>query len=156
MRYNKELIINATANSDSLADVLRFFNLKITGGNYVHMHWLIKKFEIDTSHFTGQLRNKTKIPFNKHTKESFIKSHLVIWDKLKPVNTDRIKKRLIEFGLKNRICERCEETKWMGSDIPLEIHHNNGNRWDNRIDNIKLLCPNCHAITDNYCSKKRN
>ena len=47
----------------------------------------------------------------------------------------------------------CNNQKWMGEDIPLELHHINGNKFDNRIENIQMLCPNCHTFTDNYRGK---
>ena len=47
-------------------------------------------------------------------------------------------------------CENCQLTEWQGKPIPLEIHHINGINTDNRLENLQLLCPNCHALTDNY------
>ena len=50
-------------------------------------------------------------------------------------------------------CEKCGLSKWNGIQIPLQLHHINGNRYDNRIENLQLLCPNCHAQTDNFAGK---
>ena len=47
----------------------------------------------------------------------------------------------------------CNNTEWMGKPIPLELHHINGNKFDNRIENLQILCPNCHSFTDNYRAK---
>ena len=65
----------------------------------------------------------------------------------------KLKNQLIKIGIKDHKCENCELIEWMGKQIPLELHHVNGNRFDNRIENIQLLCPNCHALTDNYRGK---
>jgi hypothetical protein len=73
---------------------------------------------------------------------SMIKSHL-------------LKLKLIEDGLKERRCENCRSTEWLGKPMPLELHHVNGDRFDNRFKNLQLLCPNCHALTDNYSGKGR-
>ena len=62
-------------------------------------------------------------------------------------------KRLLNANLKERICEHCENTLWLGNPIPLELHHINGVSSDNRLENLQLLCPNCHALTDNYRGK---
>jgi len=75
-------------------------------------------------------------------KGSIIKSHL-------------LKLKLIEDGLKERQCEICCSKDWMGKPMPLELHHINGDRFDNRFENLQLLCPNCHALTDNYSGRGR-
>lgn len=56
--------------------------------------------------------------------------------------------------LKPLKCEVCGLEKWNGVNIPLELHHVNGNNKDNSFDNLKLLCPNCHALTNNYRNRK--
>lgn len=68
----------------------------------------------------------------------------------------KLKKRLIEEGLKKYRCEGCKRTEWEGVPIPLQIHHVNGVHNDNRLENIQLLCPNCHSLTDTYAGKNAN
>jgi 5-methylcytosine-specific restriction endonuclease McrA len=62
-------------------------------------------------------------------------------------------KRLFDSNLKEHKCEHCGKTEWLGYSIPLELHHINGIHTDNRIENLRVLCPNCHALTDNYRGK---
>lgn len=71
----------------------------------------------------------------------------------KYIQSDSLKKRLIKENYKNHRCEKCGLTEWQGNPIPLELHHKDGNRFNNSLDNIELLCPNCHALTDNYRGK---
>lgn len=71
-------------------------------------------------------------------------------------NATTLKKRLIEEGIKEYRCERCKRTEWEGVPIPLQIHHVNGVHNDNRLENIQLLCPNCHSLTDTYAGKNAN
>ena len=68
-------------------------------------------------------------------------------------STFRLKNQLFKLGYKSKVCEMCGNNEWMGEDIPLELHHINGNKFDNRIENIQILCPNCHTFTDNYRGK---
>ena len=65
-----------------------------------------------------------------------------------------LKKRLIKDGVKEIKCESCGEIEWLGNPIPLELHHADGDTKNNNIENVKLFCPNCHALTDNYRGKK--
>ena len=71
-------------------------------------------------------------------------------------NATKLKNRLIEEGIKEYKCERCKNTEWEGMPIPLQIHHMNGVHNDNRLENIQLLCPNCHSLTDTYAGKNAN
>lgn len=66
------------------------------------------------------------------------------------VRTNALKWRLIREGIKRRRCESCGRNEWSGRPIPLELDHINGRREDNRLDNLRVLCPNCHAQTDTY------
>ena len=68
--------------------------------------------------------------------ESFITSH-------------KLKNLLIREGIKKHECESCNLDKWMGDVIPIELHHIDGNRFNNNLDNLQILCPNCHSKTDN-------
>lgn len=65
-------------------------------------------------------------------------------------NRTSFKGRLYEAGLKSEICERCGITEWRGASIALQLHHINGRGDDNRLDNLEILCPNCHAQTENW------
>ena len=69
-------------------------------------------------------------------------------------NTSHLNYRLIKEGVKERKCECCGNTEWMGHPIVLELHHIDGNRMNNNLENLQLLCPNCHSITDSFKSKK--
>lgn len=69
-------------------------------------------------------------------------------------NTSHLNYRLIKEGLKERRCEKCGRTHWFNEPIVLELHHIDGDRTNNSLENLQLLCPNCHAHTDNFKSKK--
>lgn len=65
------------------------------------------------------------------------------------------KARLLRDGLKPNRCERCGLTEWQGKPLTLALHHINGDRLDNRLENLRLLCPNCHSQTDNFAGRNR-
>jgi 5-methylcytosine-specific restriction endonuclease McrA len=67
--------------------------------------------------------------------------------------THKLKNRLLNEGLKLMQCESCLNTKWLDNPIPLELHHKDGNKFNNSFDNLQILCPNCHALTSNYRAK---
>lgn len=69
------------------------------------------------------------------------------------VYSARLKRKLIEDGIKVAQCERCGLTEWMGASIPLELHHVDGNRFNNAFSNLEILCANCHAQMPNNAGK---
>src|ERR1700749_4152468 len=69
------------------------------------------------------------------------------------ISSHKLKLKLLRDGLKTHCCERCGRSEWMTEPIPIELHHVNGNRFDNRLENLQLLCPNCHALTDNHAGR---
>ncbi len=60
-----------------------------------------------------------------------------------------LKLKLIRDGIRKHQCEKCLNSEWLGVKMPLELHHVDGNHWNNEINNLQLLCPNCHALEPN-------
>lgn len=146
-------IINAVKNNTSIAGSLKSLGLEASSGNRTWIKGKILELNIDTSHHTGQGWSKGKKVGNQCTKKIELKDILV---ENSIYQTDRLKKRLIAEGYKPHKCECCGITEWNGKPTPLELHHKNGNPFDNRLENLEILCPNCHAQTDNYCGKNIN
>lgn len=69
------------------------------------------------------------------------------------IQSNKVRNKLLREGYKNHQCECCGMTEWLGQPIPLELHHKDGNRNNNVLENYQLLCPNCHAFTDSYRGK---
>lgn len=67
----------------------------------------------------------------------------------------KIKRKMFDEGFKERKCESCKHDTWLGLPISIEVHHIDGDHKNNKIENLQLLCPNCHAQTDNYRGKNK-
>lgn len=151
-KVNDEEFAEAVKRSYSYAGVCRAIGLAAKGGNYATIKNRIAKLNLDTTHFTGQLWSK-----GKKLGENYFGTQTSLEDILEkglPYASDRLKTRIINAGIKERKCECCGLTEWNGQNIPLELHHINGNHSDNHLENLQILCSNCHALTDNYRKRK--
>ena len=140
------------AESLSVRQVLTRVGLVPAGGNYKTVHNRISRLALDISHFMGKGWNAG--PRYKMLGKPFSWDGVLIENSLY-TSTFRLRNRLIEFGLKEAKCESCGLTEWLGKGIPLELHHTNGVHNDHRLANLQLLCPNCHALTENYRGKNQ-
>jgi hypothetical protein len=147
--YSDEDLIREVPKSTSYRQLLIKFNLKYCGGNYCHMQKKISKLGLDTSHFLGQGWKKGKTDFTKKP----VTYYLRIYQNSVAPHSHKLKLKLIWSGLKNAECEQCKHTEWNNKPILLELHHIDGNRQNNLLENLQVLCPNCHSQTDNYRSK---
>ena len=131
----------------SIADFCREVGWEPRGSNYKTFHKYEKEYGLDTSHFEIKKRNlESTGAQTKKSSEEYVKG--------KYVRSSTLLKKLIEEGKKEWRCECCKNTEWLNEKIPLELHHKDGDHFNNAFENIVLLCPNCHAKTDTYKGRK--
>jgi len=140
--WTKQQLQKITPKSTSIRQIIFKLGLKPAGGNYEQINKYLKIYKINTNHLKGKAWNKGLHGFGKPIiplKEILVKnSHF---------QSFKLKKRLFVIKLKEPKCELCGwAKKSIDGRIPLELDHINGDRFDNRIKNLRILCPNCHSL----------
>lgn len=69
------------------------------------------------------------------------------------ISSHKLKLKLLKEKIKAPMCELCKQETWLDSPIPLELHHKDGNHFNNNLNNLQILCPNCHALQENNSGK---
>lgn len=146
-KWTDNQFIEAVKSSFSYAEVMKKIGLKPAGSNYDTVKRKINELDLDTSHMTGKVWNQGER--YRPIKEARPLEEILV-ERSSYVSTYHLKERLLKEGVKEHRCECCGNTEWMGEPIALELHHVNGVKDDLRIENLQILCPNCHAFTDNY------
>lgn len=147
--YTKEDFIESWFSSESIRQVLIKLKLKPVGGNYHTIKKMAEELKLTNDHMLGQAINRGKTKINKSKPiEEYLKKDTHI-------SSYHLKNKLFKAGIFNKECSICENTLWMEKPIPLELDHINGDHYDNRIENLRILCANCHAQTKNYRGKNK-
>lgn len=145
-KYTAELLAPIVASQTSLHGVLRSLGLKLSGGSQAAIKRLIQRYQLDTSHFLGQGHGKGRASPNRLPWQQV----LVLSDKDYRVTPSRLRRAMLESGIKDE-CAICSlGSEWNGVPLRLQIDHKDGNFQNNRRGNLRFLCPNCHSQTDNF------
>lgn len=149
IKYTKELLEPVVKNSKNIRQLVLAMGLSYTGGNVSAMKQRIEKYNIDTSHFETTPWNKGK-RFERRNWDTIF----VLRDKADPITHGRTLTRgMISLGVLHE-CSVCNLLpEWQGKPLVLHVDHVNGKRWDNRLENLRFLCPNCHTQTDNFAGR---
>jgi hypothetical protein len=151
-KWTESQLREAARKSTSTRQVLHSLGLKEAGGNYAQLKKYLEFYKINTRHFQGRGWSRglhfpfqPRIPLDQIlVKDSNFQSY-------------KLKNRLIRDGLKTPLCEECGWAKRSeGGRLPLELDHINGDARDNRLENLRILCPNCHSLkpTHRSCNQK--
>ncbi len=149
-KISDEEFIEIVKNSYSIRACLEAQGLVAAGGSYKAFHKRVKGLGLDTSHFTGQghLKGKT----HNWKPETSIEDAFIIGGNLSSFS---LNKKIRKYNLKEYKCSECGIFEWLGKELSLHIDHINGINNDNRLENLRFLCPNCHSQTDTYCGKNK-
>ena len=150
IKYTKELLEENVKGCYSFAELCRRLGLAPEGSNPKTLRRKMDEFGVDYSHFTGKVWNKN--PSNPVYKGKYL-AKLCEHSSL---SSSKAKNLVYKLGLKENKCEICGITEWLGKPLVCELHHINGDSTDNRIENLQILCPNCHSQTDNFRSRNRS
>lgn len=142
-KYSREQLQKFCDESESIRELsMKVGYAPDSGSAAASVKQMISDLELDCSHFVGQGHTKN-IGVYKTPTIAYLNNKV-------KVQSHKLRIRLLEEGIFEAKCNRCGLDSWLGQPIPLELHHKDGNKDNNSLDNLELLCPNCHYFTDTY------
>jgi len=152
MKYSKKEIENAVKNAFTQNQALINLGLRAAGNNFKTLKKYIKEYSIDVSHFNPDKVRIEKLKLNGGLKK--IPLSRILIENSTYSNGKNLKEKLYKEGLKEKKCELCGQGDiWQGKKMSLIIDHINGIHNDNRIENLRIICPNCDSTLDTYCGR---
>lgn len=145
--YTKEDLQALLDSSYSYSDILKKMDLNASSGNYKTLHKVINEYQLNTKILEENRKNNNYgHPYSSRPLSEYLKENCCY-------PTDRLKKRLFKEGIKEEKCEICGLISWLDKEISLQLHHKDGDNTNNSLENLQILCPNCHSQTNNYAGK---
>lgn len=152
---SEEKFRDLVQTAESISDILRQLNMSARGCNHTTFHSRAKHLNIDVTELKARAKKVALKGINKYIKDGTKKLEDVLVTN-SSYSRGVLKNRLIKSGLLNNKCYICELPPiWCSKDLVLQLDHINGISNDNRLENLRLLCPNCHTQTETFVGKDR-
>lgn len=151
-KYTDDQIIAAVSAGRSFNESHTTLTGSCSGSSYMWFKRRVFKMDLDTSHYDPHWANRD----NRRRTNIIASSDILVYDRdrTKREQTYRLRRALRESGVKDK-CHDCGITEWQGKPIVLEVEHIDGNWRNNLLENLTLLCPNCHSQTSTYGYKSK-
>jgi hypothetical protein len=137
----------AVARNTTIAGVVREMGYTVHSTAYRTVQREVQRLGLDTKHWVGKSHAKGRPPPSKRSLSEILVE--------KSTYRGPLKERLLEEGLLKPVCSECGIKDWRGKPLTLQLDHINGVQEDCRIENLRILCPNCHTQTNTWGNKKR-
>lgn len=152
--FSKESIQKAFNESSSYTQMFEYLNLPLTKNLIKVLDYRVKVEDIDKSQFNI---NKTVAKKTKKVTNMFEGYNLkdILVENSSYYNSHGLKNKLLKSNILKYECQICAIKEWNGQELSLQLDHINGKSNDNRLENLRFLCPNCHSQTETYAGKKK-
>lgn len=146
-KYTRQCLEPLLPKAHSFNELARLVGIAPIGSNTINLKRRCSEYGLDTSHMTGQAHNRGKHARNKkHFSEILVEGH--------PIDVRVPRRQLLRAMIESGIeytCSTCQQKPiWCGKTLTLQIDHKDGRYWNNKLDNLRFLCPHCHSQTETW------